>query len=65
VDHPRHEMELISRGEGESLFVCPVGSCGRRVVLSSRTGMTVLERGDFFAYHSGGAGISVTTSVTT
>jgi hypothetical protein len=36
-------------------FVCPEVGCGRRVVFRRSGGMAVLDRGDFFALHSGGS----------
>lgn len=35
-------------------FSCPVEGCGRRLVFRRSGGMVVLNRGDFFALHSGG-----------
>ena len=41
----------------ESLHVCPVDGCGRRLVINwERPALTVLDRGDFFAQHTGFSG---------
>ena len=41
--------------------VCEDDVCGRRVVVHRAGGMTVLDRGDFFAHHVGGnEGLDVT-----
>jgi hypothetical protein len=64
VENPKHQMDLVQRNGEEMLFVCPVESCRRRLVLGSRGEMTILERGDFFASHSGGTpGLEITSSV--
>ncbi len=49
-----HRMVLEADNGAELLFVCPHEGCGRRLVLKRSGGLTVLERGDFFALHSGG-----------
>jgi hypothetical protein len=49
-----HRMNLDSRSGQEMLFVCPHEGCGRRFVLSPAGGLVVIDRGDFFALHSGG-----------
>jgi hypothetical protein len=54
--NPQHRMTLESDNGEELLFVCPHDGCGRRLVLQRSGGLVVLERGDFFAVHSGGTG---------
>jgi hypothetical protein len=49
-------MTLESDNGEELLFVCPHDGCGRRLVLQRSGGLVVLERGDFFAVHSGSTG---------
>ncbi|TQS47078.1 hypothetical protein [Cryptosporangium phraense] len=49
-----HQLTIEARASGEVLFVCSDPDCGRRFVVSRRTGLTVLEQGDFSALHSGG-----------
>jgi hypothetical protein len=56
-------MTIEADNGHDVLFVCPVGSCGRRLVLKRTGGLVVLDRGDFFAYHVGGtAGLEIGTS---
>jgi hypothetical protein len=50
----RHRMVLEADNGEELLFACPYDGCGRRLVLKRSGGLTVLDRGDFFALHSGG-----------
>ncbi|MGH3788791.1 MAG: hypothetical protein ACRDRG_20085 [Pseudonocardiaceae bacterium] len=52
--NPVHRMNLEADNGQDVLFVCPVDSCGRRLVLKRAGGLVVLDRGDFFAYHIGG-----------
>jgi hypothetical protein len=54
--NPHHRMTLESDNGEELLFVCSHGGCGRRLVLQRSGGLVVLDRGDFFALHSGGTG---------
>ncbi len=54
--NPLHRMEIETDNGQDVLFVCPVDSCGRRLVLKRSGGLVVLNRGDFFAYHTGGTG---------
>lgn len=62
--YPRHRMTLESRTDDELLFVCPHEGCGRRLVLQRSGGLVVLDRGDFFALHSGGTeGLELSTSL--
>jgi len=49
-----HRMILESDSGEELLFTCPHEGCGRRLVLQRSGGLVVLDRGDFFALHSGG-----------
>jgi hypothetical protein len=59
-----HHMTIEADNGDETLFVCPEASCGRRLVLKRSGGMVVLDRGDFFALHSGGTdGLGVGASV--
>ncbi len=52
-----HEL-LVDTDDGTSVvFVCPEDGCGRRVVIDRKRGnYTVIDRGDFFATHSGSVG---------
>lgn len=50
----KHRMILEGDNGAEYLFVCPHDGCGRRLVLKRSGGLVVLDRGDFFALHSGG-----------
>lgn len=50
-----HQLIVEARIRSEMLFVCPEPGCGRRLVVS-RTGLTVLDQGDFYALHSGSTG---------
>ncbi len=54
--NPMHRMEIEADTGQDVLFVCPVDSCGRRLVLKRSGGLVVLSQGDFFAYHTGGLG---------
>lgn len=59
-----HRMTIEADNGADVLFVCPVDSCGRRLVLKRSGGLVVLDRGDFFAYHAGGtAGLDVGASI--
>jgi hypothetical protein len=59
-----HQMTLESDNGEEYLFVCPEEGCGRRLVLQRSGGLVVLDRGDFFALHSGGTGgLSISTGI--
>ena len=49
-----HHIVVESNTADGFLLVCPEASCGRRVVIHRKGGMTVLDRGDFFAHHVGG-----------
>lgn len=49
-----HRMTLETDNGEELLFVCHHDGCGRRLVLQRSGGIVVLDRGDFFALHSGG-----------
>jgi hypothetical protein len=54
---PTHEMVCEAETPAEALFVCTDAMCGRRVVVGkSRPSLTVLDRGDFAARHTGGTG---------
>jgi hypothetical protein len=50
----RHRMTIESDDGIDVTFTCPEEGCGRRVVFRRSGGMVVLNRGDFFAMHSGG-----------
>ena len=59
-----HRMILESDNGHELLFVCPHEDCGRRLVLQRSGGLVVLDRGDFFALHSGGSeGLDVSARI--
>jgi hypothetical protein len=49
-----HRMTIEADNGEDILFACPIESCGRRLVLKRSGGLVVLNRGDFFALHSGG-----------
>jgi hypothetical protein len=56
-----HRMTIEADNGDELLLSCPEESCGRRLVLKRSGGMVVLDRGDFFATHSGGGlGLAMT-----
>jgi hypothetical protein len=60
----RHRMTLEADNGAEVMFLCPEPGCGRRLVLKRGGGLVVLDRGDFWAMHSGGTpGLSVSASV--
>ena len=60
----QHRMDVEADNGDEVLLVCPLPECGRRVVIKRSGGLVVLDRGDFFATHSGGtAGLTVSASV--
>ncbi len=60
-----HPMTIEAENGDGVLFTCPVDSCGRKVVVARSGGLTVLQRGDFFALHSGtSAGFDIAASVT-
>jgi hypothetical protein len=62
--HPTHPLTIEADDGVEVLFVCPVEGCGRRVVVSRRGRLTVLSRGDFYAFHAGGTpGLQLSTSL--
>lgn len=62
--NPTHPMTIEADDSVDVLLVCPVEGCGRRVVVSRLGRLTVLERGDFFAFHVGGtAGLQLSTTV--
>lgn len=52
--NPTHHMHVEADNGHEQLFVCPEPGCGRRLVLKRSGGLVVLDRGDFWALHSGG-----------
>jgi hypothetical protein len=55
-----HRMTIEQDNGEQLLLVCPVGGCGRRLVLSRSGSVTVLDRGDFYATHvAGSAGMSI------
>ena len=51
---PTHRMTIEDDDGRDVTFYCPEAGCGRRVVFRRSGGMAVLNRGDFFALHSGG-----------
>ena len=60
----QHRMVLEADNGAELLFVCPYDGCGRRLVLKRSGGLTVIDRGDFFALHSGGTnGLEIETGI--
>lgn len=61
--NPRHRMVLEADNGAEVLFVCPHDGCGRRIVLKRSGGLVVIDRGDFFAFHSGGRGVEVSADL--
>jgi hypothetical protein len=62
--NPTHPLTVEADDGVEVLFACPVEGCGRRVVVSRLGRLTVLQQGDFFAFHSGGtAGLELSTSL--
>lgn len=62
--NPLHRMEIETDNGQDVLFVCPVASCGRRLVLKRSGGLVVLNRGDFFAYHVGGTkGLEISSGI--
>jgi len=52
--NPVHRLTIEADDGVEVVFVCPVESCARRVVVKRSGGLVVLDRGDFFTLHSGG-----------
>lgn len=55
-----HRMAIEHDNGDEALLVCPVGECGRRLVLRRSGSITVLDRGDFYATHvAGSTGMSI------
>lgn len=60
-----HVMVNEARTPSEALYVCDVDGCGRRIVINwLRPGLTVVDRGDFFARHVGtGGGLSIGLAV--
>lgn len=52
-----HEMACEAQTPSEALFVCMDDTCGRRVVVGkSLPRLTVIDRGDFSARHTGSLG---------
>lgn len=49
-----HRFDIDSDNGNEVVMICPEESCRRRVVVSRSGGLTVIDRGDFFALHTGG-----------
>lgn len=59
-----HRLTVEADDGADVLLVCPVESCGRRVVVRRSGGLVVLEQGDFYAFHVGGtSGLEIATSV--
>jgi ABC-type iron transport system FetAB ATPase subunit len=50
----QHRMTLEADDGDGVLLVC-VSGCGRRLVVKRSGGLVVLDRGDFFALHTGGS----------
>lgn len=48
-----HALNIASDDGHEILFECREAGCGRRLVLKRSGEMIVIDRGDFFARHSG------------
>ncbi|MEV5963650.1 hypothetical protein AB0L70_17920 [Kribbella sp. NPDC051952] len=62
--NPRHRMVLEADNGMELLFVCPHDGCGRRLMLKRSGGLTVIDRGDFFALHYGGTeGLEISSGI--
>jgi hypothetical protein len=55
-----HRMDIEADNGDEILLSCPLGTCGRRVVVKRSGGFLVLDQGDFFATHAGGTGLAIT-----
>ncbi len=52
-----HEMACEVQTPSEALFVCMDETCGRRVVVGKTwPRLTVIDRGDFWARHTGSLG---------
>jgi hypothetical protein len=49
-----HRLTMEADNGHEVLFACSVESCGRRLVVKRSGDLVVLDRGDFFAHHTGG-----------
>jgi hypothetical protein len=61
---PVHLLTIEADDGADVLLVCSVESCGRRLVVKRAGGLTVLDRGDFFALHAGGAaGVELATGL--
>lgn len=59
-----HRLTMEADNGDEVLFACAVESCGRRLVVKRSGGLVVLERGAFFAHHTGGTpGLDVSASL--
>ena len=52
--NPVHHTTVEADDGVDVLFVCPVEGCGRRLVIRRSGGLTVLDKGDFSAFHVGG-----------
>lgn len=50
-----HRLTMEADNGDDVLFTCSIESCGRRLVVKRSGGLVVLERGDFFARHTGGS----------
>ncbi len=51
---PVHTMVNEASNGEETVYVCPVEGCGRRLVVNwRRPALTVLDQGDFWARHVG------------
>ena|GEM_PF-1438038 len=62
--NPVHLLTIEADDGADVLFVCAVESCGRRLVVRRSGDLTVLDRGDFFALHVGGAaGVELATGL--
>ena len=56
---PHHTMTIEAENTDELLLACDEEACGRRVVIKRSGGFVVLDKGDFFATHSGGRGLTL------
>jgi hypothetical protein len=49
-----HQLTTEADTGDDVLFVCREEGCGRRLVVKRSGGLVVIDRGDFFALHTGG-----------
>lgn len=55
-------MAITERTASGTAFECTSPGCGRRLVLHTGGGRTVLQAGDAWATHRGGLGVTVGSS---